>query len=315
MKKIVSLALVLALCLSFLPVTAFAEENEAIHQPTYSGGSGTKTDPWLISKVDDLQKLQETVNSGVAAGFDADCEGDSSAVPGNYHGYYFKQTADLDLSSIENWEPIGYSGSCYFAGNYDADNHIISNAKSTGKNDDEGYATAGVFGWVLLGSVSNLHVRNSNFSATGHDEYSYVGGIAAVVYGSTIKNCSVIDSTIESKRNSDNNCAGSVTGYSTGGTFEKCAAENNQIKTMAYGGGFVGEVDDSYGVGESTFTNCYVTKGNVTAFSDNSSNFSFAGGFIGELTEDIVTLKNCYVYDITISCAESQATLKKLVFL
>ena len=87
-------------------------------------------------------------------------------------------------------------------------------------------------------------MKNANFVATGQNNYSYVGGIAGVCYGSSIKNCSVVNSSLESKRNNNNNCAGSIVGYSTGGTFEKCAAENNQVKTMAYGGGFVGEVDD-----------------------------------------------------------------------
>lgn len=311
MKKIVSLALVLALCLSLLPVTAFAEEGGEIRRPTYSGGTGTQEDPWLISTVEDLRMLATTVNNGTAAGFDADCT-DENNIVGNYHGYYFKQTADLDLSSIENWDPIGYSGGLdfYFAGSYDGDNHIISNAKSTGKNDDKGYATAGVFGWAAFGSISNLHVRNSNFSAAGDRNYSYVGGIAAVVYGSSIKNCSVIASTIESNRApNNNNCAGSIAGYSTGGTFEKCAAENNQIKTMAYGGGFVGEVDDDedYGAGKSTFTNCYSATCSIAAHTTDVQGLSLVGGFAGEMTATDLTLKNCYVYKATLSTEETSA--------
>ena len=295
MKKIVSLALVLALCLSFLPVMAFAEENEAIQQPTYSGGAGTQEDPWRISTVDDLMTLARMVNAGE-----------------KYTAKYFRQTADLDLTG-KSWEPIGYTDSgYYFSGNYNGDNHVISNAVSAGKEDEDGQTTVGIFGCLKQGSVSNLHVRNANFVATGQNAYGHAGGLVGIAWDSEITNCSVTDSTIESKRTENNNCAGGIAGYSTGSTFEKCAAENNQVKTMAYGGGFVGEIDDSYSTnGESEFINCYVTKGSVIAFSDNSSNFSFAGGFIGELTEDIVTLKNCYVYDIMISYAESQATLKK----
>ena len=250
-KRIGSVLLALALCLSLLPATALAEgENgttppsTSTKMPTYSGGSGTAEDPWLISSVVDLQLLANTINNGDAAKFDANCTDTGGGIPGNYHDYYFKQTTDLDLSDIVNWDPIGYSGGCYFAGHYDGDGHTISKAKSTGKNDDEGFATAGIFGWVAFGSVENLHVKNANFLAIGQNNYSYVGGIAGVCYGSSIKNCSVVNSSLESKRNNNNNCAGSIVGYSTGGTFEKCAAENNQVKTMAYGGGFVGEVDD-----------------------------------------------------------------------
>ena len=299
-KRIGSVLLALALCLSLLPATALAAgegdtesdtTTPSVAMPAYSGGSGTAKDPWLISKVGDLKTLADTINTGASN-------------VGNYHGYYFKQTANLDLSGIDNWDPIGYSGSgLYFAGNYDGDGHTISKAKSTGKNDDDGFATAGIFGWVAFGSVKNLHVKNANFLAIGQNNYSYVGGIAGVCYGSSIKNCSVENSSLESRRNNNNNCAGSIVGYSTGGTFEKCAAENNQIRTMAYGGGFVGEVDDDpdYGVGNSTFTNCYGANCTVISETDDSQGTSFSGGFAGEITASTLTIQNCYVYQATLS--------------
>jgi uncharacterized protein (UPF0212 family) len=144
-------------------------------------------------------------------------------------------------------------------------------------------------------------VKNANFLAIGQNNYSYVGGIAGVCYGSSIKNCSVVNSSLESKRNNNNNCAGSIVGYSTGGRFEKCAAENNQVKTMAYGGGFVGEVDDGYGAGNSTFTNCYVANCTVISETDDVQGTSFAGGFVGEMTDSALTVQNCYVYQATLS--------------
>ena len=300
-KRIGSLLLILALCFTLLPTAALAEDATAM--PKYNGGSGTKDDPWLISSVADLQLLANTINDGKAAGFDADCTDTGNGIPGNYHGYYFRQTTDLDLKGIENWDPIGYSGGCYFAGHYDGDGHSIKNAISTGKVDPDGFATAGIFGWVAFGSVKNLHVKNANFLAIGQNNYSYVGGIAGVCYGSSIKNCSVVNSSLESKRNINNNCAGSIVGYSTGGTFEKCAAENNQVKTMAYGGGFVGEVDDdpSYGAGTSTFTNCYTANCSVSSKTDDVQGVSLVGGFVGEMTDSALTVNNCYVYRAMLS--------------
>ena len=289
-KRIGSLLLILALCFTLLPTAAFAEE-----APSFGGGAGTQEDPWLITSKEDLIALAVFLNSGKAESFDTEAAG-----IGNCHGYYFKQTADIDLTGV-TWEPIGYSGSYYFAGNYDGDGHSIKNAISTGKVDPDGFATAGIFGWVAFGSVENLHVKNANFVATGQNEYSYVGGIAGVCYGSSIKNCSVVNSSLESKRNNNNNCAGSIVGYSTGGTFEKCAAENNQVKTMAYGGGFVGEVDDGYGAGNSTFTNCYVANCTVISETDDVQGTSFAGGFVGEMTDSALTVNNCYVYRAMLS--------------
>ena len=289
-RKLLSLLLALCLALIIVPVSTFAAE-----EPSFGGGTGTQEDPWLITSQGDLIALAEFLNSGKAEEFDA---GNNDI--GNCHGYYFKQTADIDLTGVA-WEPIGYSGSYYFAGNYDGYGHSITNAVSTGKVDPEGYATAGIFGWVAFGSVKNLHVKNANFVATGQNKYSYVGGIAGVCYGSSIKNCSVVDSSLESKRNNNNNCAGSIVGYSTGGTFERCAAENNQVRTMAYGGGFVGEVDDGYSVGNSTFTNCYVVKCTVISETDDSQGTSFSGGFSGEITDSTLTIQNCYVYQTPLS--------------
>ena len=291
-KRILGIALAICMMIFCVPMGVFAAE-----APSFSGGTGTQGDPWLIASQADLSALAEFLNSGNAATFDTEADG-----VGNCHGYYFKQTADIDLTGVA-WEPIGYSGDYYFAGNYDGDGHSITNAVSTGKVDPDGFATAGIFGWVAFGSVENLHVKNANFVATGQNNYSYVGGIAGVCYGSTIENCSVENSSLESRRNNNNNCAGSIVGYSTGGTFEKYAAENNQIRTMAYGGGFVGEVDDdpNYGAGSSTFTNCYVANCTVISETDDSQGTSFSGGFAGEITDSTLTIQNCYVYLATLS--------------
>ena len=302
-KRMTSLLLVLAMCFAMLPTVAFAADNEGSTMPAYSGGSGTQDDPWVISSVEDLQTLASTINDGKAAEFDADCTDTGDGILGNYHGYYFKQKTDLDLSSIGNWDPIGYSGDskCYFAGHYDGGGHIISNAKSTGKNDKDGFATAGIFGWVEFGSVENLHVENANFVATGQGNYSFVGGVAAVAFAASIENCTVKNSALESKREYNNNCAGGVAGYSTGATFKNCASVSNNIQSMAYGGGFVGENDDDNDVGNSTYTDCYAVNCSVAAKTADTNGTSYAGSFIGMIVADKVALTNCYAYKSVLS--------------
>ena len=325
-KRITSLLLVLAMCFAMLPTAAFAADDEESTMPAYSGGSGTQDDPWLISSVADLQLLANTINDGKAAEFDADAAAGRAGVAGNYYGYYFKQTTDLDLSSIESWDPIGYSlgESRYFAGQYDGGGHTISNATSTGKNDDEGYATAGIFGWVLLGLVENLRVDHANFTATGVNNggwggYSYAGGIAAAAFVATIKNCTVTNSAITSERldkdgNADqNNCAGGVAGYSAGAQFVNCSSISNQITSQCYGGGFVGENDDDNEIEEgtpiapSTYRNCFVANCSVNATTPDSQGTSFAGGFIGMIVSDIA-LTNCYAYKQTLSTEGTSAS-------
>ena len=284
----------LALCLSLLPTAALADETGTM--PAYSGGNGTESDPWLISSVADLQLLANTINNGDAAAFDADCTGTGDGIPGNYHGYYFKQTIDLDLSDIVNWDPIGYSGSFYFAGNYYGGGHSISNATCAGKNDVDGFATAGIFGWVAFGSVKNLTVKNADFFAEGNKNMSYAGGVLAVAYNCTVENCSVYNSKIESRRapNENSNYAGGITGIALDSSFEKCASVKNTIRHGSFGGGFIGSVD---GEGNSNFTNCYVANCTVTGCSDTGSNSTLSGGFLGAFMDGSAILNNCFVYD------------------
>lgn len=284
------LVFLLALCLAaaLVPVTAFAGA-------MFGGGTGTQGNPWLITSREDLIDLAEFLNSGNAATNYNNCD-----------GYYFKQTADIDLTGVK-WEPIGYSGGTCFSGNYDGDGHIIANAYSKGKADidTEGNysSTAGIFGWVLFGSVQNLHVKAATFEATGKNDYSFVGGITGVCYGASIQNCLVTDSKLESRQENNNNCAGSIAGYSAGGTFENCAAENNQVKSMAYGGGFVGEVDDDNDgiTTPSAFINCYAADCTVTGVTPNKNGSSFIGGFAGQITNEKPTAENCFVYRVKLS--------------
>ena len=292
-KRIGSLLLILALCFTLLPTAALAEDATAM--PAYRGGNGTEDDPWLISSVEDLQTLASTINNGKAAEFDADCTDTGNGIPGNYHGYYFRQTTDLDLKGIANWDPIGYSGGCYFAGHFDGDGHTISNAKSTGKNDDEGFATAGIFGWLAFGSVKNLTVKNADFFAEGNKNMSYAGGVLAVAYSCTVENCSVYNSKIESRRapNENSNYAGGITGIASNSSFEKCASVENTIRHGSFGGGFIGALDG----GNSNFTNCYVSKCIVTGCSDTAANSTHSGGFQSASMDGDAILKSCFVYD------------------
>ena len=310
-KRIGSVLLALALCLSLLPATALAADEDGAESatttpsaseqmPTYSGGSGTKDDPWKISSVENLQTLANTINEGKAAEFDADAAAGGKGVAGNYYGYYFKQTKDLDLSGIKSWDPIGYSGGqdLYFAGHYDGDGHTISNAKSTGKNDKDGFATAGIFGWVAFGSVKNLTVKKADFFAEGNNKMSYAGGVLAVAYNCTVENCSVYNSKIESRRapNENSNYAGGITGIASDSSFEKCASVKNTIRHGSFGGGFIGSLDKKMGE-DSEFTNCYVANCIVTGCSDTASNNTLSGGFLGAFMDGNAILKSCFVYD------------------
>lgn len=267
-----------------------------------SGGSGTQDDPWLISTAADLKALADYINSGKAA--DCDADADVCGGIGNFHGYYFKQTADIDLQGAA-WDPIGYSDESgfYFSGHYDGGNHVIRNAVSSGITDN-GYALAGIFGSVYFGSISNLHIENVEFSAEGNNKQAFAGGLAGIVLDSEIANCSVSGSKLSSSRApSNSNRAGGLVGLSSVGKFTKCASVNNEIKTTSYGGGFVGELNDEYADGSSSFVDCYVADSTVTASSSNVQNSNCVGGFCGQVTDEILSLTNCFIYNTQVSIA------------
>ena len=267
-----------------------------------SGGSGTQDDPWLISTAADLKALADYINSGNAA--DCDADADVCGGIGNFHGYYFKQTADIDLQGVE-WDPIGYDGeeNSYFAGNYDGSNYVIRNAAFDGKDNDSRNCV-GIFGWVYQGSVSNLHIENVAFSSSGF-ESQYVGGLAGVVFDSSITNCSVKNSTLNSARTIRNTTrAGALIASVAGGTIKECSAENNQVISTSYAGGLIAEQDDDNSDGPTTFTNCYVVNSTVTASAEESDDVVF-GGFCGFVNGDDLNLTNCFVYDTAISIADN----------
>lgn len=276
-----------------------------------SGGSGTQDDPWLISTAADLKALADYINSGKA--IDCDIDGCGEDI-GNFHGCYFKQTADIDLQGAA-WDPIGYSDESgfYFSGHYDGGNHVIRNAVSSGITDN-GYALAGIFGSVYFGSISNLHIENVEFSAEGNNKQAFAGGLAGIVLDSEIANCSVSGSKLSSSRIPGNsNRAGGLVGLSSVGKFTKCASVNNEIKTTSYGGGFVGELNDEYADGSSSFVDCYVADSTVTASSSNVQNSNCVGGFCGQVTDEILSLTNCFIYNTQVSiAADSQYNFNRV---
>lgn len=115
-------------------------------------GDGTSGDPYRIATLENLIWVREQTNNG---------EGGWS------EGTYFLQTADIDLISIDDWEPIGIghpgvsaAPSQSFQGSYDGDNHTIRNLKIT---DNDPYR--GLFGYVWGATLENIRIEDAEVSA------------------------------------------------------------------------------------------------------------------------------------------------------
>ncbi len=117
----------------------YYKENDDFSYIGGFAGEGTREEPYLIQSADDLWMLSRRVADG-----------------NDFAGSYFKQTADLDLTGMDNWTPIGrYDSGFYFKGIYDGGGHIIRNLQCKEKDGN-----VGLFG-QLGGIVCNLGVVDS----------------------------------------------------------------------------------------------------------------------------------------------------------
>ena len=241
MKKrfLIPLALCLGLSLCNL---VMAQDNP------YAGGTGTESDPYQISTVEQLISLSDAVNDGSAEG---------------YPGEYFVMTDDIDLAGV-SWKGIGCmdledmsNTDCMFFGTFDGQGHKISNVAF---ESDYPVCGVGVIG-VNCGEVKNLNVENVTISCkdefsmaiggavgynmgtvhditlTGSNDISGVNCTGGIVGGNmgAVYNCSVEQAAIHVLGNNDFSsgriiqadiaeCGGLVIGGSFGGTIDNCTA-------------------------------------------------------------------------------------------
>ena len=138
-KRIISVLL----CLVLLMVTSFIQLSVSADGDVWDGtvsasiaGSGTETDPYLISSGADLKFFANDVNSG-----------------NDYATKYIKLTENLDLDNL-SFDPIGNTDA-YFRGYFDGDNHTIKNLKIV-STSNKGIA---LFGACHNARLSNLTVK------------------------------------------------------------------------------------------------------------------------------------------------------------
>jgi hypothetical protein len=251
-RRLLSLALTLALVLALLPASVLADGNTGTW--TDSGNydtswyNTTDTD-FTVSTAAQLAGLAVLVNGG-----------------NDFTGKTVTLTADVDLSG-HNWTPIGdrrpISNNVYaeFAGVFDGGRHSIKNMTV---NSGNGFG--GLFG-LLYGKVKNVSVSGS-VSATNESVAFFVGGIAGENHG-TIENCTN---------------AGTVTGGSFAGGI---AGENvGTIANCSNAGTATGgnETGGIAGANSGTITNCSNT-GTVTGSL-------FTGGIAGSNYGTITNCSN-----------------------
>ena len=242
-------------------------------------GTGTAR---LTATVDGRTKVVDVTN--VSSDFHitnlADLEEFRDAInrTDNYKGYVshtgfagceFILDANINMSSIENWEPIGTYDRpmcATFNGN---------NKKITSLNVESSTPYSGLFGCVSA-SIKDLSVKGNVTGTT------YVGGICGYVKSSItstwtcIKNCHFNGEISTTSTGSTNVYVGGICGYVNCARVEECSV-NGSIQlpiTVNYVGGIVGYM---YG-GSSTSALAHVK--NCINLADVRANSS-VGGIVG----------------------------------
>ena len=176
---------------------------------SFGGGSGTESEPYLISNAQQLAYLAYIVNNG-----------------NSYSGKYFKQTANIDLSAYY-WNPIG-TLSYKFSGNFDGSGCIIS-----GLFTQSGKSYQGLFGHADEAVLANIIIQDSLVVGS-----SYVGSIVGMSSGGLIKNCHNF-ANVQASSSSVGGIAGSAM-LSSDGSIEanviNCMNEGNVSGTSYVGG-------------------------------------------------------------------------------
>lgn len=277
-------------------------------------GEGTEYNPFLIEDINDLIHINNPDYLG--------------------KGYYFEQTGDIDLSSIENWISIGEREETPFVGHYNGTNFKILNLKGD----------SGLFGVINeASSISNLGLENTEIKGGGfigalvninkgliNDCYSTgnvsssssSGGLVGLNKSGSIENCknsadisSPLSGGIAGHNNGKiKNCSnagnvnsifsysssGGIVGYNKNGSIENCDNLGNissaTNSSTIHSSPFFSNSGGIAGKNENgNIKNCYNT-GNISSATSSSINtFSSSSSSSGGIVGDNVgNIKNCY---------------------
>lgn len=255
-------------------------------------GSGTEDDPYIISTAEDLMNLSAVANYN------------ANYVASNYilRGKYFSQTADIDMSSISNFEPIAMLSTKYFGGIYNGNGHKITNLTVNQTKGTSYYS--GLFGNVRDGEIKNLIIENPSISSTSSYAGAAVGYLSSKLTNVTITGADmqvpssmyaggavgylVAPGKVENVKTSGyitaNDYAGGVVGNSPGGKIIACISNMSVVRapstqaTPRFGGIVGSAVRDTMQIVDCAFY------GNISLIGNE-----IAGGIIGSFEKGSMT--------------------------
>ncbi|MCP4454606.1 MAG: hypothetical protein GY809_24370 [Planctomycetes bacterium] len=174
--------------------------------PTFSGGMGTADDPYLISTVQDLNRIGDNPRLMKA---------------------HFRLLDDIDLTGVDLF--IIGSRSYPYTGIFDGNGHTISNFSYTSTDTDN----VGLFGCIKgeNAQIKDLGVIDPKVEA-GND----VGALVGSMETGTITHCYVQGGTVSGGRK-----VGGLAGSSYDGTISACRSSASVSGDRRCTGGLIGE--------------------------------------------------------------------------
>ena len=169
MKKIIATLLTLAMLLSLAivattNVSAQSEPWDGInYSETFSSGSGTEEDPYIIMNGNDLYKLAV-----------------DASMNNLYAGTFFKLGDDINLGG-NIWTPIGLSSTNPFSGNVDGNGKTVYNFSVLNH-------PAGLFGIIADNVVKNLKIDHAVIQ---NNSNNIAGALAGKTMRATVENIEI----------------------------------------------------------------------------------------------------------------------------
>ena len=252
---------------------------------------GTKTNPYLISSINDLKSMPSKKGNNL----------------------YFKLTNDIDFNSVET--NMNYNSEMPFTHHLDGNGFSFINLKeASDQNASHSYGT-GLFTIANGATFTNIKIVDGNVSGSDN-----VGGLVGQAINCTFTNCSY-KGTIEASKTG----AGGIVGKATESTFKNCTSSgeitvysrgggilgfgtkinmslcNSSMNVTSdvfgfsgamcgYMGGLIGALDDDSSIGQ-VIKECYAT-GNINQ-TVNCIGGGYVGGLIGFMNS-YTTVENCY---------------------
>ena len=248
-------------------------------QLPFTGGSGTDSDPFIITTAAQLDEVRNYLSAHFILGNNIDLT-----------AYLASGGAGYAKWGASGWEPIG-TQAAPFIGSFDGNGHKItglwiarSNTEGVGlfgfvdrvniKNIGVEISAKGIFGWTYTGGLVGYQYGGgmTDCYATGDvSGGSNVGGLAGVQSSGNIANCYATGDVSGSYN------VGGLAGVQTGGYMTNCYATGG-VRGTSQVGGLTGYSRDF-----NSIANCYATG----AISGNYT----VGGLVGENNGNI---ENCY---------------------